>query len=436
MDLRTLRNAAGRLSPPERAEVVSQLLRSGEIGTTTALALIYDDIDLHPTEAAAEYDVELSSRAQSVMTRYLAKIAERSVRPEHLIKLSQLQQEAQAASPQDQAAKGKAVVDYFMSLNSFTKEKYGHLSEMSRVVTLSLETILEDAQEIEKEAQKLSVQLSAEDREAMSNGLAFWRGRIAANSTMADNAGLVADQPQLELVALCIGAAHTQGVASRFSKQGRPFAVIHPSSLDTPSLGIDLDLDSLNGPLQGASLYTEGMVSELLRTYPVDPKHPQPGCNLPWAQAELELFFFARRIAGQAFSGPQRTLKAAVPTELGFQSDQFRGRRVEIDPSLIEIVSDSGRESPKVLLFFARLKPFKGASDAGFWVKLGVVPDRAPTPPSVEAALERCRDAIRNGPKPGKRLEDDKGRIFITDSVVGAFGPTKEAALKIPVSVR
>lgn len=435
MDLQTLRNAAGSLTPTERAEVVSRLLRSGEVGTTTAMALIYEDIQLHPTEAAAEYDVEITGKARSVMTRYLGKIAERSVRPEHLSKLSQLHQQAEAASPQEQAAKAKALVDYFMSLNAFTKEKYSHLSEVSRVATLSLETILEDAQEIQKEAQTLNVQLSTEDREAMSKALAFWKGRIAANNTMADNAGLVADQPRLPGVALCVGAAHTEGVARRFAQQERPFAVIRPSSLDTPSLGIDLDLEMLDEVPAGASLYTEGMVGELLRTYPVDSNQAQPGCNLPWAQAEIELFLFARRMADQAFPGPQRVLKAAVPTELGFTPAQFQGRRVEIDPRLLEVVPDHGPGSPRALLFFARLKPLPGGGEAGFWVKLGVVAARTPAPATVEAALQRCREAILRGPKPGKRLEDHRGRISITDSVLAGFSRTKEAALKIPVCV-
>jgi hypothetical protein len=268
----------------------------------------------------------------------------------------------------------------------------------------------------------------------MKTSLAFWRGRIAANRTMADNTGLIADQSKTGLVALNLGAAHTRGVADRFSEQERPFAVVRPASLDTPGLGIDLDLESLEGIEQRASLFSEGLISDLQRIYPVDAKNSEPACNLPWVQAELELFFFARRIAGQAFSGPGSTLKTNVAARLGFRSDQFRGRRVEVDPGQMEIVPDTSPESARVLLLRARLKSLKGSNDTVFWVKTGVVPQRSPAPSSVETVLVQCLDAIRRGPKPGRKIEDARGRVLITDSILAAFALTKEAALKVPVS--
>ncbi len=261
------------------------------------LLLIYEDTRLHPTEKATEFEIDLSGEARSVLTRYFLAIAGRSVRPEHMPKLAQLQQAAQSAPPGQQAAQAKAFLDFFTSLDPFTREKYRHISDFSQVATLSLETLLKDAEEAERKAASLSVALSPQERTAMTNSLAFWRGRIAANRTMADNTGVVANQSGARMVALNLGAAHTQGVVARVAEQGRPFAVTRPASLDAPDLGIDLDLESLGSLETGGSLFTEGLVADLLRIYPVDVSIAQPAANQPWAQAELELFFYARRLA-------------------------------------------------------------------------------------------------------------------------------------------
>lgn len=365
------------LTPTERTAVVAQMLRDGEISAAEFMELSYDDIALHPIETKAEHAVELKGDAATITITYLLKIAQNSLRETHVPKLQRLQSDIQGAQGARKTEKVKELLDFILSLDSWTKERGAALTDTNRLKNVTAERILAEVEEIEQRARTTSgVELEAKEKEAMAESLRFWRGRAAASRTMIAETGRIADRPGVKLVVLNIGAAHTEGMAAMLIAERRPYAVMRSRAL-TDRMPTSSDIDILNRKYKGLSVFNEGVTKQFLEAFPVRlHKKPEPVLDQPWFQAKAELHLFTARISRRVSPAPSgggpRLPIGNAP--FGFKDDDLRGQWIYIDPKRITIVYDDNSGKNKAVQFPVILNPSNPNSRKELWVKAGFSP--------------------------------------------------------------
>ncbi|MHB8523754.1 MAG: hypothetical protein ACYDH9_23785 [Limisphaerales bacterium] len=297
---------AGRgLPPTERAAVAAQMLRDGEISAAEFMKLTYDDMVLHPIETLAEHAVELKGEAATITLTYLLKIAQTSLRESHVPRLQELQREVQGASGDRKTAKAKEMLDFILSVDPWTKAKGAALTDTNQLNIIPAEKMLAEVEEIERHARTAGVDLEGKEKQAMEDNLRFWRGRVAASGTMIAETGRIADRPGVRLVALNIGAAHTDGMAAVLDREKRPYAVIRPLALSRGMSASLAEIDALERKYKGLSVFNEGITKELLDAFPVrTQRKPEPDLDQPWLQAKAEMYLFTSRITRRVIPAP------------------------------------------------------------------------------------------------------------------------------------
>src|SRR5262249_27714138 len=157
-------------------------------------------------------------------------IAQKSITEAHVPHLQQLKQDMENASGPAKKEKAKELMDYLLSIDPWTKDMSKVLMDTNSARNITAERMTTVVYQIDQRAQKLGAPLAEEDKTAMEVALKFWRSRVAASKTMTDNAGRIADRQGVKIVALNIGAAHTEGITTMLSRSGRPFVVFRPKS--------------------------------------------------------------------------------------------------------------------------------------------------------------------------------------------------------------
>lgn len=448
---------AGRgLTAFDRASVAAQLLREGEISAAEFMKLSYEDITLHPIETLAEHGVELGDAAATASVQYLFKIAELSLKESHVPRLQSLQQEFTAASGEQKNAKAKDLMDFILSVDPWVAAKSKSLTDNTNSMrNITSETMLADIEEIDRRAKQVGASLEEEDRRAMEDSLKFWRGRVAASKTMVDNAGRVADGTGVKIVALNVGAAHTDGMAAMLAKQSRPFAVIRPLALNSPNQANDMGMDAFDRKQKRMSVFTEGFTAELIKTFQ---KKPEPVVNQSWFRAKGELYLFTRRITTKVLGGGGQQPPGQPPSggsvpPFRFSDDDFRGEFVLINPKDISIIPDSDDpKGGKAVLFKAVLNPSNPTRRKDMWVKAGLVTPFSNANPdaqasseerqSVEEMLKQHLEEVRKEAAGSqseqevrlKKAEDAAGRVQIGRETLAAFSLVKEGLKKVRVT--
>lgn len=416
-----------------RARVAVRLLMEGEISSAEFMKLVYDDVSLHPIETISEYSVELGDDASRAPTLYLLKIAQQSLRQEHAPKLQQLQKDIENLEGEERQKKVKEMFDYILSADSWAQAKAKALQDQDALRAMSSEQHLAQVEEIENRANQLSIEFEPEEKKAMERYLEFWRGRIAASKTMVLSAGEIADQQDVSVVAMIVGAAHTEGMCNMLSAAGRPFAVVTPLSLKNYEEKGDLTWDMLERKYKRLSIYSEGFITEtLLKAFPIyGQKKPEPVLPESWFQGKAELYLLTERIVG-GILGPPGPPGGGNPP-YGFSDDDFRGRWTFVDAKRISIIPDTEDGKGRAVLFPAILNPDDTARRTEIWVKagLGVALVPGQERESVESMLKKALQEVQSEREPSKKVEDNAGRVQITLNTVAAYAPTQQAAKKV-----
>ena len=252
------------------AHVAARLLQEGEISSAEFMLLVYNDINIHPIETAREYDVEMSDDAVRAPLLYLLKMAQRSLRQEHVPKIQQLQKEIEDL-PEGEAKlkKNQELLDFILSVDPFTEEHAKALANTDLKTGMTAEKQLSQIEAIQKRAKSLSLSLNPEEEKAMADNLTFWRGRVAASKTMVRSTEAIADRSGGAPIAMSVGAAHTNGVCEMLRVSRRPFVVISPLSLERGETTGDLTYEMLQRKYKKHSVYSEGFkqtLQQVLRT--------------------------------------------------------------------------------------------------------------------------------------------------------------------------
>lgn len=428
--------ASRGLSPAVKARVAVRLLKEGEISCAEFMKLVYEDFLLCPIETKKEYSVELPIEAAGVPMLYLLKIAQQSLTERHVPKLLELQKEIEKLDAKKDIEiyqkKVREMFDYILTADPWARAKAKRIQDVDVIKTMSGEQHVASIEEIVNRAKKLSVRIEPEEKQAMERYLAFWRGRVKASKTMVLSTQGIADQPDVSIIAMVIGAAHTEGMCDMLKKAGRSFAVITPLSFGNEEEITNLSWEMLERKYKRLSIYSEGFTEAFLKAFPlIKQKKPEPVLSEPWFQGKAELYLFTERIARQVL-GPPSPPGGGIPP-FDFPDDAFNGRWIFIDPGRIILIHAS-EDEVKTVLFPAILNPNDSTRRTEIWVKAGLTVPIVPAQEreSVESMLRRALAEVKST-KLGKTPGDPGGRVRITLNTTAGYAPTREAAAAIHI---
>lgn len=441
IDTHWYNNAAGD-NQESKIQVAVRLLKEGEISCAEFMKLVYDDITLYPIDKTAQYTVELDDEASKAPMIYLVKIAQLSLKQEHVPKIEQFQAEIEKLKDEQKQKKVDELLDYILSVDPWVKAKDEILHKQSDNRAMSLRQMFALVEEINNRAEELAVPLEPGEKEAMKRNLKFWRARLKANKTMIQETGKVANESSAPVVAMIIGNAHTEQISKMLKNHGRPFAVVSPLSLTGSENTSDLTWDRLNRKYKRLSVYTVGFTRTLLKAFIEENlKKPEPVLSEPWLQAKAELYLYTDKITRKllAVGGPPGGDKP--PYE--YSSDEFKGERIYIDPNRIEIIDDTEEKRHKAVLFPVILNPDNEKKRTEIWVK--AIKDFSPVPgqerENVEYLLKKALEEIQSERDQGSekskdQVEDKGGRVQITGVTKAIFTSNRHDAVTRSVAGR
>lgn len=428
--------ASRRLSPAAKARVAVRLLKEGEISCAEFMKLVYEDLLLCPIETTKEYSVELPVEAAGAPMLYLLKIAQQSLTERHIPKLQRLQKEMEKLDAEKDIEiyqkKVREMFDYILAADPWAQAQAKRIQDVDAIKTMSGEQHMALIEEIVNRAKKLSVMIEPEEKRAMERYLAFWRGRVTASKTMVLSTQGIANQPDVSIVAMVIGAAHTEGICDMLKKAGCSFAVITPLSFGNEEEISNLTWEMFERKYKRLSIYSEGFTEGFLKAFSLsEQKKPEPVLSEPWFQGKAELYLFTERIARHVL-GPPSPPGGGVPP-FNFPDDAFNGRWISIDPGRIVFIPAS-EDDVKTVLFPAILNPNDPTRRTELWVKAGLTVPIVPSQEreSVESMLRRALTEVKSM-KLDKRPEDPGGRVRITLNTTAGYAPTREAAAAIHI---
>jgi hypothetical protein len=434
-------DAARGLSPTDKNRIAVRLLQEGEISCAEFIKLVYDDISLHPIETIPEYQVNINDEASIAPMLYLLKIALQSFPPEQMPKLEQLIDEfnrAEQGGDEDEIEKKrKELYDFILSTNDWVQAKVKVLQDPDAILAMSAEQHLTLVKEIVDRATTLSVELEPDEKSAMERYLAFWNGRIAASKTMVIAAGGIADRSDVSIVAMVVGAGHTEGMSTLLKNAGQTFAVVTPLSLKNHEEKGDLTGAMLDRKYERLPVFSRGFTETLLKAFPSpSKKKPEPVLQEGWLQGKVELYTYIEKITGSILGPPAPPGGGKPP--YGFSDDAFKGRWIFIDPKRISIEPDTPDGKGRTVIFPVILNYNDPAKRTEVWVKAGrtISSVTADERESVESMLMRALQEVQAEQQASDKVEDEKGRVQITLNTVAAIATNQEEARKVILGVR
>ncbi|MDM8539300.1 hypothetical protein QUF70_21300, partial [Desulfobacterales bacterium HSG17] len=230
------------LKPSSKAGIAVSLLKEGEINSAEFMKLVYDDIELHPIETKDGYEMKFESKKiLQALNSYLTKISKNS-----------------------------------SSNQKWAQNKIKTLSDKKAIKTRSIEENFDIAEAIKKRAEKLSLKISKDDRQAMEDYLEFLSKRKQADKTLFKLTEQVAEQEDISIVAMIIGGAHTEGISEMLEESCRPFAVLTPLSLKNLDEKGLLPWEMFERKYKKVSVYENGFFTEtLIKTFSSALKKPE-----------------------------------------------------------------------------------------------------------------------------------------------------------------
>lgn len=374
-----------------REDVIAQLLQDGEISSSEAMALFYDDMVVSGIEIPEEYSYELSDNAGSAPIIYLYLIAAPNMTNDEIDKANEL-------INADKILEG---IEYIISTDEWTSEEYALINDDTQII--SAEGWLKILDEIEAKAVSIGADISADESQGMSDLRKFYEMASQRSITMVDNTLAIAsaDAP----VAMVIGAAHTELIVDLLTKQGVSFAVLRSNTFDMNLENGDLSSEAYDRKSQKLSIDQPGTLGALLDGR----KKPQPVIGKTWFQSKIETYIIADNIARYVAGGGKLPLPDDVIPEMG---------NVILDKSSIEIKGN-------VVFFSVKAKD---DNDKQVTVWIGAQANKESVDTLLEQRLTLGRDNTLEKDVPSSDEESTSTEpklIDISSQTTAAFGNTK-----------
>jgi len=417
-----------------KISIAVNLIKEGEINTAEFLKLVYNDIRIHKIEKDSEYNVKVSDQATTAPIHFLYRIAFESISENHYSQIEKLSIEFEKAQTRnnDEEIRQKAseLLEFVILKNDWASEKYEILNEVQHKSTAE---IVELYKEIDRKASKQVKDLTSEEKNQMTELIAFYSARDKANITIKES---VTDIPKISsdsLMALIIGAAHTQGICLEFVKANIPFVVCTPLSLYHDENTGSLDYStSFNRKMNGKSVFNDSYIAILNDIFN---KKPRPVLNENWFQAKSEIYFFIDKITRKVLGKLDPQHGGQPP--YGFTPDEFKGKWIWIDPNRIEIINDivSGENSKAVLLELTIFHEDR-QKRTNLWIKSSLNNSqlRKNEEINVEKMLINALNEVKSIDKLPSKVKDGKGRIKISIKTIAAMASTKNEVVQISLS--
>jgi hypothetical protein len=364
---------AGGKTPEARARVAVQFLRQGEISAAEFIKLVYPEVALHQAETADNYNVEPPAGLDKAILEYL---------------------------------NGIAAVD-----RSWAEEKSKPYQDAATFESLSGDEKLRMAKEIKKYAEDKSVYVSAGSKRAMEGYINFMERRLASNQTMGDVSARVGGGAQ-QVIAVNIGADHSQGMGQLFKDANRPYAVVKPLyTPGNPERG-DLTEAMYNNKNHRLPVFSVGL-SALVQQEVGGAKKPEPVLSENWFQAEGELYGFVTTIAEAVLASPAGGGKPPY----GLSDADFDGKWIKIAPAKVQLLPSQGGKGG-VALIPVVFKPSRDTVWVGSVLKRGQEQGQE----TVEAIVTHALQSVQAESRTPERAEDASGRVQMSLDVFSVVG--------------
>lgn len=389
------RQLGGPEDEETRHEVLVGLVRSGEISAAELIAVALPDVTVLPADDPAAYAVEETRAASAAPTAYLYKIGLKSARPEHAARLRRLSRQHKVAQ----------MVEFVISLDDWAGSRYVSMKSPTRRV--SVEQRLRELKEIEARAALAGAELTSEDRGAMAEARDFFEAGHRRSEAMAR--AVLELAPGAGLVAINLGAAHTEAVCRLLADAGLTYAVLSPSALTRDGAPGAIGEEGFDGGTKSLSVTgAGGGLGSLLDGR----KKPPPVLGKTWFRAEAQMRFATALIA-RARLGP------------GFPDEGLRRKVDALD--YVRVNWGSVRQLGAGKLFMASARIEQGWTD--IWGRCGR--PRAVLIPLQRRSLEELLLANLKlvGGRGGLRARTADGPVFelITQDVIAAYASDPDA---------
>lgn len=335
-----------------RREVALQLLAQGEISAAEFAAMVFHDFRLHPIEHEEEYKVNLSEDASDAFSNYLLAVAEKLMTNDQISKVNAL-----VGAGKDQEA-----LTLMLESNPWTKDRYERLS---RTTPVAIEEMLALAEELESKADEVNADVEEykQDFQQMKD---FFAAAQKRSGTMASETAKASRG--YDLIAMDIGAAHTDKIVQQVGQASMSFTVISPLTLSSGKKDGDLYPVAYDRKLAQQSVDPAGVFGSFLDGR----RKPRPVLNEEWLQVKSRIMVAGILIARAASQGGAPPF-GLTGESLGFEEPDGP---INIDLAAMRRTGDDGVLFPVAL-----------GTDI-LWVKVGQV-----SPPDSltldEATLER-----------------------------------------------
>ena len=416
-------DVARDLDPATRASLAALFLRQGEIGSAEFLRMVEPDVSLDPGETVEEYAPNLDHAAAAAPLVYLHAIASLSLPSAAVERIRQEIEALPQYSPEEQQQRVGEISAAVLAGEKWARTAATQI-EGAGPAAVSADQAEALSTEIFKRAADLGLAFPETERRAMERNLLFWRARRAASRTLAAEASRIAGEPGVEVVALCIGAAHTAAVADALGKAGRPYAVLTPRSLKNHDHRGDLTAEMLDRKYSERSVSGEGYASVISDALAPAEKKAEPALYQPWFQAQAEMMSLVgkmtQRVASASGSGSEG---------LRFSGADLKGRFISISPDTIHLVTEPGAAGGQAVVLRVDVSAAADRAPRSFWVKALTDPGTAQSQaqPDVESLLKNALAEVQSPASTETRAEDGAEVVHLYRTSM-AFAGSESAA--------
>jgi len=196
-----------------REDVAVRMLAEGEISQAEFTTMVFPDVAVRGLEKAEEYQVRPQGEGSPAAT-YLLGIVEKKLTQSDIRKVNGLIQEG----------KKKEALDYMMNADPWVREQFEAMKNPGQ----SIGGMATRLRAIRDKAKEMGVAVEASTRQEMDSVLAFFEMAEKRSETMVGKIAELAGTEPGKVIAMVIGAGHSEQVTKLLRERGLSYALVRP----------------------------------------------------------------------------------------------------------------------------------------------------------------------------------------------------------------
>ena len=324
------------------------------------MAMVYPDVAVRGLEKADEYEVKPQGEG-SPTAIYLLGIAEKKLTQADIRRINELLGENPDEKKKEEALK------YMMNADAWVREQF----EAMKNPGTSIATMATRLRAIRDKANELGVEVEASTRRELETTLAFYDMAEQRSKTMVTKvAELTAAEPG-SVIAMVIGAGHSEQVTKLLREQGLSYALVRPIAFN-PEYA-NLSLEQFERKTNGKWARTSpGTLGQLLNGQ----RKPPPVIGTSSSDGYASAIFAAQVLAEAVRDGKR------IPDDVRAQLAVLPG--ASMDWNSVKVVDDVD------VLFSMRLQSVSG-NEVCVWMRGNCNEEGRPEHDREETAPEHLR---------------------------------------------